>query len=60
MFKPCPNCGMMWHFSCHDQSCLDAICSQCEYDDEWGAPLQVSEYAKLEPLGIRKKDDLKK
>lgn len=50
---------MMWHFSCHDQSCLDAVCSHCELEDK-GAPLQVSEYDGLEPLGVHRKDDLKK
>jgi len=28
---PCQQCGQPFHASCHDASCLDALCPYCAY-----------------------------
>lgn len=30
---PCARCGQPFYASCHDASCIDALCPLCEYDE---------------------------
>ena len=34
----CIACGQPFYASCHDASCIDAMCPQCEYGPPDGAP----------------------
>jgi hypothetical protein len=34
----CIACGQPFYASCHDASCLDAVCPLCEYGPPDGAP----------------------
>jgi hypothetical protein len=34
----CIACGQPFYASCHDASCIDAVCPQCEYGPPDGAP----------------------
>jgi hypothetical protein len=36
----CITCGQPFYASCHDASCLDAVCPLCEYGPPVGAPAQ--------------------
>jgi hypothetical protein len=36
----CLACGQPFYASCHDGSCLDAVCPLCEYGPPDGAPAQ--------------------
>jgi hypothetical protein len=36
----CIACGQPFYASCHDGSCLDAVCPLCEYGPPDGAPAQ--------------------
>ena len=36
----CITCGQPFYASCHDASCIDAVCPLCEYDPPDGAPAQ--------------------
>lgn len=31
---PCARCGQPFYASCHDASCIDALCPLCEYGEE--------------------------
>lgn len=30
---PCARCGQHFYASCHDASCIDALCPLCEYEE---------------------------
>ena len=34
----CIACGQPFYASCHDGSCIDAVCPLCEYGPPGGAP----------------------
>ena len=36
----CIACGQPFYASCHDGSCIDAVCPLCEYGPPDGAPAQ--------------------
>ena len=36
----CIACGQPFYASCHDASCIDAVCPLCEYGPPDGAPTQ--------------------
>lgn len=36
---PCARCGQPFYASCHDASCIDALCPLCDYDEGDGEPI---------------------